>query len=77
MDIQAEKLNLIKWLAEVDEPAVIESVLELKNKQQEDWWDQITDEEKADIEEGLAQADRGETVPHEEVMRKYDKWRTK
>lgn len=73
MDIQAEKLNLIKWLTEVEEP----SVIEIKNNEQHDWWDEISDEEKADIEEGLAQADRGEVFSHEEVMARYEKWRSK
>jgi|GEM_PF-6697369 len=31
MDIQVEKLNLIKWLAKVNEPSVIKSFIELKN----------------------------------------------
>jgi len=35
----------------------------------------IDAEEQAEIEEGLAQADRGEVIPHEEVMAKYQKWR--
>ena len=77
MDIQAEKLNLIKWLAEVKEPSIIERFIALKNDQQMDWWDQIDTDEKAEIEEGLRQADKGEVFTHEEVMAKYQKWRTK
>jgi len=59
MDIQVEKLNLIRWLTEVEEPSIIEQFIALKNEQQKDWWDEITNDEKADIEEGLAQADGG------------------
>ena len=77
MDIQLEKLNLIKWLVEVEEPSVIEQFIALKNEQQKDWWDEISDDEKANIEEGLAQADSGEVFSHEEVMAKYQKWRSK
>lgn len=77
MDIQLEKLNLIKWLTDVQEPSVIERFIALKNDQQADWWDQISEEEKAEIVEGLAQADNGDVVPHEVVMAKYDKWRSK
>ena len=77
MDIQAEKLNLIKWLTDVKEPSVIEQFIALKNDQQQDWWDEISDDEKAEIKEGLAQADRGEVFSHEEVMAKYQKWRSK
>lgn len=77
MDIQAEKLNLIKWLTDVKEPSVIERLIALKNDQQGDWWDQICEDEKAEIEEGLTQADKGEVFSHEEVMSKYQKWRSK
>lgn len=77
MDIQAEKLDLIKWLADIEEPAVLQKLIALKNDQQTDWWDLIDDEEKAEIEEGLAEADRGNVISHEEVMAKYKKWLSK
>jgi predicted transcriptional regulator len=77
MDIQVEKLNLIKWLTEVDEPSVIERFIALKNEQQKDWWDEISEDERAAIEEGLAEADRGDVLSHEEVMAKYQKGRSK
>ncbi|HEY4198484.1 MAG TPA: hypothetical protein VGM63_23250, partial [Mucilaginibacter sp.] len=62
---------------EVQEPSVIERFIALKNDQQMDWWDQIDADEKSEIEEGLAQADKGEVFTHEEVMAKYQKWRSK
>ena len=77
MDIQAEKLELIRWLADINEPSIIKRFIALKKKQQSDWWDNINADEKSEIEEGLAQADNGEVVPHEEVMAKYQKWRSK
>jgi len=77
MDIQIEKLKLIKWLTDVNEPSVIKRFIALKNKEAADWWDQIGEEERAEIEEGLAEADKGEVLSHEEVMSKYDKWRSK
>ena len=77
MDIQAEKIDLIKWLADIEEPAVLQKLIALKNDQQTDWWDLIDDEERAEIEEGLAEADRGEGISHQEFIAKYDKWRSK
>jgi predicted transcriptional regulator len=77
MDIQAEKLSLIKWITDVYEPSVIKQFIALKKEQEKDWWDEIDNEEKAEIEEGLAQADRGELLSHEEVMAKYQNWRSK
>ena len=74
MDIQAEKLKLINWLTGVTEPSVIKRFIALKNNEAADWWDLISGEERAEIEEGLAEADRGEVLSHEEIMSKYDKW---
>jgi hypothetical protein len=75
MDIQAEKLQLIEWLARLNNTATLKRFITLKKEQEKDWWDQLSTEEKSEIEEGLAQADRGEVVPHKEVMAKYKKWR--
>lgn len=36
-----------------------------------DWCDNISEEARAEIEQGLAETDRGEVTPHEEVMEKY------
>jgi predicted transcriptional regulator len=77
MDIQAEKLDLIRWLTEVTEPSIIKSFMALKQKEQGDWWDEISDVEKAEIEEGITQADTGDLISHKEVMAKYEKWLSK
>jgi len=75
MDIQAEKLQLIEWLARLNNTTTLKRFIALKKEQEKDWWDQINNEEKAEIEEGLFQADRREIIPHREVMAKYKKWR--
>lgn len=77
MDIQSQKLELIQWLANVDDPEILKEFLALKQAKQSDWWDEISPEERAEIEEGLAQADRGDVTAHEEVMEKYKKWLSK
>ncbi len=75
MDIQAEKLQLIEWLARLNNTTTLKRFITLKKEQEKDWWDQLSTEEKAEIEEGLTQADRGEVASHKEVMAKYKKWR--
>lgn len=75
MDIQVEKLQLIEWLARLNNTTVLKQFIALKKERDKDWWDQISDDEKSEIEEGLAQANRGEVVAHKEVMAKYKKWR--
>jgi ABC-type cobalamin/Fe3+-siderophores transport system ATPase subunit len=75
MDVQTEKLRLIAWLAELNDAKTILEFISLKNKTQQAWWNEIGDEERAEIEKGLAQADKEELVAHEVMMAKYKKWR--
>lgn len=70
MDIKAEKLDLIQWLTGLTDETVIAKIKALK-KEKADWWDTISAEEKAEIEEGIRQADKGETIPHNEVKKSY------
>ncbi|WP_339905331.1 hypothetical protein [uncultured Cyclobacterium sp.] len=74
MDIQAEKLQLIEWLAGLNDAKVLNEFIALKKKKEVDWWDRISAEEREEIQIGLAQADKGEVIPHQEVMAKYKKW---
>ncbi len=74
MDIKAEKLELIQWLAGVRDLKTIKEFIELKKSREVDWWDIISAEERAEISEGIAQADKGDVISHEEVMGKYKKW---
>lgn len=73
MNLEAEKLSLIQWLAQVTDEEIIDKIKTLRASTS-DWWDQITIEERTEIEEGLSQANSGEVIPHEEVMKKYRKW---
>ena len=70
MNIQAQKIELVKMILEIEDKTILKNVAELVKASQTDWWDKISDAEKASIEEGLAQADRGEMIPHEKVMKK-------
>jgi len=42
-------------------------------KPQIDWWDTISEDEKADIEEGIRQADAGQLTPSNEVIERLKK----
>jgi hypothetical protein len=73
MDMQAEKLGLIQWLAQLTDESMIIKIKALRNEKS-DWWDTITTEEKAEIEEGLLQADKGEVKPNAVIRKKFEKW---
>ncbi len=74
MDIQSEKLNFIQWFSGVTDLSTIKEFIAMKKERELDWWDKISAEEKVEIDEGLAQADNGDVVHHNQVMDKHKKW---
>jgi len=76
MNIQSEKLKLIAWLFRLKDQSIIEKLKWLRENQNEasDWWDEISEAEKASIDRGLDDIKHGRVSPHEEVRKKYEKW---
>ena len=68
MDIQSTKMNLINWLSTIQDPEVLNQLMLIKSGQ--DWWNEISEEERSAIDEGILELDQGKGIPHEEVMNK-------
>ena len=49
-NIETKKLALIQWLTSLNDVSMIDKILELKQKETKDWWNEISDEEKESIE---------------------------
>ena len=73
-NIETKKLALIQWLTSLNDVSMIDKLLELKNKESKDWWDETSDEEKESIEKGLEDANSRKLKPHSEIRKKYEKW---
>ncbi|OYX86027.1 MAG: hypothetical protein B7Y83_02825 [Flavobacteriales bacterium 32-34-25] len=71
MDIQLEKLELIKLLAETNDESIIASIKKIFNSKQKDFWDDLTEEQKHEIEKGERQIERGEFVDFEEFIQNH------
>jgi len=70
MNLQSKKLELVQLILNTEKPSILAKVEAiLKKEKNSDWWDEISPEEKKAIEKGLSEADKGELIPHEEVMR--------
>jgi len=74
IELRTELHNMIDKISDRNILDAVKTLLSGKATTATDWWDTISDEERAEIEQGLAEADRGEVIPHEEVMEKYKKW---
>jgi hypothetical protein len=75
MNLDKEKLSLIDWIASLEDETIIERIKFLKEKGPvKDFWDEISDEEKASIERGLKDVQDGRVISHEVVKKNYEKW---
>ena len=75
MNLQARKLELIQMILNTDRPNLLEKVSQiLKQEKEADWWDELPLSVQESVKKGMEQAKRGETRPHSEVMKKYQKW---
>jgi len=70
MDLRAKKLELVQLILNTEKPSVLAKVEAVFTKEKgADWWDEISEAERKAIMNGLAEADRGELIPHEDVMK--------
>lgn len=74
MDLEARKYQFIQKLVKVEDESVLEKLELILNANQNDWFDELSDSEKIEIQIGLDQAEKGEFVSHEEVMKRFSKW---
>jgi hypothetical protein len=78
IDTTTKKLNLIHWVAELDDGVTLNALYIIKiikeQSTQKNWWDTVSDAEKNSIEQGLSDLRKGKTVAHSEVKKRYEKW---
>ena len=68
MDLQAEKLNLVQAILNIEDIGVIKKVKKILKKEEHDWFDDLTEKQQQDVIIGLEELDRGEGIPHEEAI---------
>jgi len=72
MGLEAIKLELIEWLAKLEDEDTIEYLKVVKDsKSENDWWKDLTLEQKSGIERGLKDIDEGRVTSHEEVKKRF------
>ena len=69
MSLTETKLELVQIILQTEETELLEQVRQILSPVQDDWWDIISIEDKQAIEEGVLQAERGEHVSHEAVIK--------
>jgi hypothetical protein len=72
MNIQAEKLEIVKMILETDNPSLLESIKKLfKRADKTDFWDTLPQDQKVDILKGIEEVENGDVIDYEDFMKKY------
>ena len=69
MNIQLEKLELIKMIQETNDSSIINAIKKIFISEKKDWWDELTVSQKFEIEESEREIDRGEFLTWEDVKK--------
>lgn len=62
MDIQTTKIELAKLVLEIENPTLIEKIHEALTEERGDFWNRLSKQEKAEIELGISQLNKGEKI---------------
>ncbi|MQP24524.1 hypothetical protein GFJ94_05555 [Flavobacterium sp. LMO8] len=71
MDIRLEKLELMKLLMETENPSVIKAIRKIFQKEEKDWWDDLTEEQQNILNESMEQYEKGEFSSFEDFIKPH------
>lgn len=72
MNIQAEKIELVKMLLETDNPKINESIKKNFKKQKSvDFWDDLSVNQQKEIENAIKEIDNGEVTDYDSFIKKH------
>jgi len=72
MNLQAEKLEILKMILETKNPSILKSIKGLLWKEEKsDFWKNLSQSQKDDIEQGLNDIESGDVVNYDEFIEKY------
>jgi len=72
MNIQAEKLELVRMILDTDNPRILSLVRRIfTSTKSVDFWDSLSQLEKEEILKGINEVENGETVNYEDFIKKH------
>lgn len=72
MDIQAEKIELVKLLLNTNNPKIIQSIKQIfKKENTSDFWDELTSDEQKEIKSARKEIKEGKFSNYDSFMSKH------
>jgi len=74
-NVETLKSEVKKYIDTADEKVVkmVHAMLEV-DAEENDWWDEIPENIKDEINEAIKDLDNGKGIPHEEVKKMHPQW---
>jgi hypothetical protein len=73
MDIQTLKIELVKQILELDSKESLDKVYAILKREEKDFWLELTDDQKIEIEIGRSQIKNSETEEWQTVLERLSK----
>ncbi len=74
MSIALTKVELAKRLLETNDIGIINHIKAIFDSQSSNWYDELPEEIRNQVDQGILEADKGEGISHDQAMKKYSKW---
>jgi hypothetical protein len=72
MNIQAEKLEIMRMVLETDNPKIITSIKKIfKKSAEKDFWETISQPQKEEILMGIKETESGDVIDYDDFISKY------
>jgi TRAP-type C4-dicarboxylate transport system substrate-binding protein len=71
MDIRLEKIELVKKLLATENVSILKSIKELFEKEEKDWWDELTEEQQNILNESMEEYERGEFSSFDDFIKPH------
>jgi hypothetical protein len=72
MNIQAEKLELVRMILNTDNPGILSSIKRIfSDSRNSDSWDSLSQSQKDEILKGIEEIENGDTVDYAEFISKH------
>lgn len=70
MDLQTSKLELVKMIVNIDNQNIINKLLMVLKSEEEDFWLELSDQDRQEIELGINQLDSGQRISLDDFLMK-------
>jgi len=71
MNVETLRLQIINEITDLKDVKILNQIKTLLTKNEKDWWDELSTEEKASLDIGIEQIENGQTLSHSGVKNRF------